>query len=1430
MQISDFVPGQIDHHSELNVPQVVFGRESETEQLLQAFQRTIGGPGELVLVCGEAGIGKTTLVNQLIRPVTDRMGLFLYAKYEQNHPSIYQGLTDLLGEFCRLVLSEPKPAFDAWREALQAAVAPLGKLLTDLCPQLEMVLGPQPLVDPVDEASADLRLRHVVASFMQAICRPDHPVVIFLDDLQWISHDSSLLWQSILSRHSLHDLLIVGAYRDGEIAPDHPVRLIMPEEGTAPWRVTRLKLENLDWSQVNRLVAATLASDPTDISGLATAVYLRTKGNPYFSREFLKSIYRDRLLTFNMKEQKWQWDSDGIDAYGVANNVVDLFVHEITNMDEDTQIVLQLAACTGRRFDTATLLAILGEDNVDTLAASLWQAMMEGLIYPLDENYRFLAMDDTDEFNDKTDSLLPIMADLLEDEIVFEFQHDRVQQAALAMLDERQLMYASLQIGSMLLEKSERTGQEAVQENITVIVNHLNAGRALIEDPVEVIKMAQLNLMASNQARSVAAYEAASYYLSNGMQLLPENSWQDYYAMTFELFTAASEVALLNGDLARAEALALSAEEHARSLLEKARLLNIRMDIYMIQTQLKQVIDLGIEVIKMLRFDLDLSEPPVLIPEQAMQLPPMTEPHALAVSRLVELLISAGYASSDPRLEQIVHFYIDLFSRFGNPPMAGYVYVSYAVIFQLSRFEQMEKGCKLGEMVLELAERGGTSRTLYAVRYVYYGFIHHWWRPARECICPLYDSFQPAVEAGSLWYSISMQDLAAEVSLFVGNKLEEVRCEQAEAISRVEFFKQIGYTQRLRMWSQVVLNLMGESLHPQELNGDLFTEDEARQLIDAGQNFQYMFYLYTARAFLSLLFRNPQQALESSSAAEALKKSAQNYLIYTLHLYIYSLALLSTGLDEGDLAARLEKVEENLRLMRLWAARVPENFLHQVELVGAEQARCLGHDDQAAEGYERAIQSARKNGYIHESALAAELAAEFYLVRGDTTAAIDHLFTAYHSYIAWGAKAKADNLANRYPQWLPSIKYEDKRLDTATASEGDQFGEIGPSIDLNSILKASLELAHETSLEVLLRKLMSILIENAGAQNGALVLGRNDRWYLEVQGSTDPKQNYALISSPLEDQEIQIDGPQVPLSIIHYVINSQVELVLIDASASNQFSQDPYIKRWQPKSILCAPLLNQGELSGVIYLENSLVAGAFTAERLEILQLISGQAAVSIEKARLYESLEALVEERTRELSDANRKLKIEIDGRKRVEEALRLSEERYRTIFKNTGTAMAVIDPDGYITLTNEEFSRLTGYSREVLEAGIQSQDLVAPADDSRIYQYRLDRLKDASLAPKNYEFRLVDRSGVEKSILTTAAVLPGTRTTIISLIDISQRKQSELKLQVAQTIIETEKQRYHDLFDFAPDAYLVTDVYGKIIEANHAAEELLGQENLAG
>ena len=927
---------------------------------------------------------------------------------------------------------------------------------------------------------------------------------------------------------------------------------------------------------------------------------------------------------------------------------------------------------------------------------------------------------------------------------------------------------------------------------------------------------AQLNLMAGNHARSAAAFDVAFRYLSTGLGLLPGDSWQTDYMITFELYKASAEVAVLNGDLDQAVRLALIAEEHAQTTLQKAEIMKIRMDVYMIQTQLKKVIETGLSVIKMLEFDLEEEIKPVQIDEQILQLPEMTDPRALVVSELAQSMLSAAFASNDPRYIQIILFFIHLYAQYGNSSGAGYTYINYAVVL-LSQFKEMELGCRLGKIALQLAEKGGTSPTLFSVRYVYFAFIFHWVGHAREALVPLYENTLPACQSGNIRFALNLLDMEAQNSLFVGLPLEQVQSKQAEAVRKFKPFEPMVYTQRLRIWAQVAINLMGDAVEPNELNGELFSEAEAQDLKEAGQNLHYLFHLYVAQAFLHLLFREPRRALEAFSAANAIMESGRTQLITPHFCFYYSLALLSPELDSRTLPQRLEKVEENLNLMRLWTNLVPENFQHQVELVEAELARCMGQDDEVVKHYDQAIVHARTNGYIHESAIAAELAAEYFLDHLETLAAIPYLHTAYSSYLAWGAMAKVKDLEDRYPEWLPPQRDDEKLERFPHPQEEEVIEPMTSSIDLNTILKASLELAHETDLNILLRRLISILIENAGAQRGALILLRDDQWFLEVLGSIEPEDDFRLPSIPLENQDKLVGEPCVPISLIYFVINAQADLLLEDASVSYQFSQDTYIEKRRPKSILCSPLLNQGELYGVVYLENNLTAGTFTSDRLEVVKLIAGQAAVSIENARLYENMEALVEERTHALSEANKLLQEEIEERARAEEALRLSEERYRTVFESTGTAMAVIDENGYILLANEKYVQLSGYSRTELENHFHSRELVAPTDLHRDQDLRQAAFAHTAGIPNSFEFQMINKTGEEKAVLATTSYLPRSKAIIASLIDISQRKSAEEAVRYNEALLRK-------VLEIFPVGVWIINKDSMIISGNPEGERIWG------
>jgi PAS domain S-box-containing protein len=380
------------------------------------------------------------------------------------------------------------------------------------------------------------------------------------------------------------------------------------------------------------------------------------------------------------------------------------------------------------------------------------------------------------------------------------------------------------------------------------------------------------------------------------------------------------------------------------------------------------------------------------------------------------------------------------------------------------------------------------------------------------------------------------------------------------------------------------------------------------------------------------------------------------------------------------------------------------------------------------------------------------------------------------------------------------------------------------SIDMNTVLKVSLELAQETSLESLMRKLTAILIQNSGAQNGMLFLRREEGWFLEVQGSADLRPGflpYCLFH--WKSRRPRAVGARVPISIIHEVINSQTDLLLEDVSTSQLFDNDPYIQSRKPKSILCTPLLNQGELIGVAYLENTLAAGAFTSDTQKIVQLISGQAAVLMEKSRLYENMERLIEDRTRELSETNRKLDEQIYERVRIEKSLRLAEERYRTVFESTGTAMAVIDEDGCIVLTNEKFVQLTGYAKDVLENHFDPLKLVASTDLTRFRHLRKMRRKDPAQVPGSFEFRLVDRWGAKKDVLVTVTLLQGSNSFIMSLNDISQRNAVDAALRYNEALLRK-------ILEILPVGVWVIDKTSKVILGNPEALPDLGGRKICG
>lgn len=1238
--IEIFKLAQNDFSGQFQISQKLYGRESEVNILLQAFERiATSSPssskqrgGEMIFISGYSGVGKTSLMYEVHKPMTEKHGYFASGTFDQFQRNVpYSALTQAFNAFCRYLLTENFETLKAWRERILLAIGGNGQVLIDVIPQLELLIGPQPSVAQVGYQAAQHRFHWVFKNFFRAICQAEHPLVLFIDDLQWADLASLNLLHLLMTDADSRHFLIIGAYRDNEVDATHPLTLMIKDLQHAEVTFNRIALRNLSFTEANTLMAESLNSELDDVQGLTKLVYEKTQGNAFFTHEFLKSLYAQGLLNFDIAKQRWQWKIEQIQATSMTDNVIELMVNKIHQLSGDTQTALKLASCIGNPFDLKTLSVIHQHSQLDTLS-HLWTALEEGLLFPLDEHYQ--QSEQLENLNSH-----------------FKFQHDRLQQAAYSLVTDAEKPDLHLRIGEYLLLIHD----EDKEEKIFTIVDHLNLGVTQVDTQAHKDEIAQLNLLAGLKAQAAMAYGAAVNYFKAGLALLEAESWSTAYELTLKLYTATVEAEFLNAHFEVSEQFSQVVLQQAKTLLDQIKIYEVRISLYMVQNQMQKALDTALHVLEKLGVQLENRPPQNLSVAAYYQLPQMRAPEKLAAMRILNFAISPAYTVAPERFPQIVFTMVSLSIQHGNSALSIFGYSTYGLLL-CAAFGEIEAGYQVGQLAISLVNQLDARESKAKGFAAYYVGVHHWKKHARETIEPLLEAGQSGLESGDVEFVGVTAMHCGSYLFWVGQALNRVAQIQAKLLARIQSVKQEYQQIYLNIWRQTVFNLQGLNSDPRYLIGEAFNEEELLPKVLETHYGMAIFGIYLAKLMLCYIFKEPLRALHNVTLAEQYEQANLGVMVVPIYRFYASLTLLacySSATKEEQLAI-LQKVESYQLQMKQWATHAPQNYQHRYDLVEAEKAKVLGQLE-ALVWYEQAIQGAKHHEYLQEEALAYELAAEFYLGRGMEKFAQTYLKEAQYCYQQWGALAKVHDLEKRYPHWLTqkqtSATCSTVGISTSTATQVASATKqitVSKILDLESVMKASQTLFEERALSCLLETMMNIVIENAGAQRGFLLLPRHGQWVIEAEGSTEKKEVTVLQSLPIQNH--------LPEAIIHYVARTQDNVVLANAQGEGLYTQHPYIKEHQTQSVLCFPIIYQQQLRAILYLENNLTLGAFTEERLNLLKMFSSQIAISLENVQYATQLEEKVKERTDQLAGANQKI-MALNERLK-EENLRMSAE----------------------------------------------------------------------------------------------------------------------------------------------------------------------------
>lgn len=1202
-EIRTFELGKKDIFDHFQIPEKLYGREKEVEIVLNTFDHVAQGNTELLLVTGYSGIGKSSLVYEVQKPIVKKHGYFISGKFDQYKRNIpYVAFTDAFTDLVKQILTENETKISSFRTRILEAARENGQVLIDVIPSLVLVIGKQPPVIELGPTESLNRLSNVFQNFILALCSKEHPLCIFLDDLQWADLPSLNMLETLVSSNA-GNLLIIGAYRSNEVSGSHPLLRTKENLKKNQILIKSIELEPLRLESVRQLIADTLHQSVETVSSLARICYEKTQGNPFFLMQVLETLYKEKLIEFDWKNNQWTWDLEQIQKKKISDNVVDLMLEKIRKLTPASQKVLQFAACIGNKFNLKILTEI-ARKNLEEVLIILEEIMIEGFIIKRGMTYE-----------------IP----------VYQFVHDRIEQAAHSMLKEDERRAIHLEIARLFLKN---TPEDQIKDEIFNIANHFNS--AITPEIPETIspderkQIAELNLRAAKIAKSAAAYEPALRYAEMSIKCQVESTGKSDDILMFDTYAEAAENASLNSKFDLMEKYAALSLKHSKNLLDKIRITNIKIRYYNTQNNYKESINISINMLKDLGINLRYNSSKIevlfaILKVKALlffkdipglyDLPVTNDPLIEATQGLLSRIFLTALLTNDGNLlALIVCKSISLSIQYGNTKYSPLSFAAYGMIC-CGILNEFETGYQMGQLAHKLMEQLNPIEQRTSVGLFNNAFISHWKDSVNIAISELLKNYENGMHIGEREYSFYCLVVGIDYSVFSGKNLKELLnyTETQRIITKRNNI--INVYLALSMTEQLISNSIEIREKQSQLTGQYFDEfhNDLSNLTDKDIA-QLTFRIFFLKLFLSYIFEeteNKSQVMEYIKKCDETINSITSSYIIPLYNFYKSIALMSIYPNSSsEEKKRIKKiVKSNQKSMKKWVDFSPENKLGKYLIIEAEWAsKILGQTDKAIKLYDQAITVSSQSEFCIEEGIANELLAKLYLTKKNEKIAKVYLRDARQAFLVWGSDAKVAQLNAKYRHLL-----EQEETGKPDMTSGISGRASSANLDIATIQKCSQSISSTIILTDLLKIMMGLVIENAGAEKGFFILNKDGKYSIEAEGSVEKKDAEVL-------QSIDITEETLPVSIINLVIHSKESVVLDNATETNRFATDPYIVKNKPKSILCMPLLNQGVLTAILYLENNLVPKAFTKDRIDLLNLISSQIAISIDNARLYAS------------------------------------------------------------------------------------------------------------------------------------------------------------------------------------------------------------------
>ncbi|MGI9531566.1 adenylate/guanylate cyclase domain-containing protein [Lutimonas sp.] len=1244
-----FVPGNEDSSGEYKQSQKLYGRKNEKEELLGYYDEINELKSFLVLVAGYSGTGKSALIRHIKYPIIQKGGTFLSGKFDQFKQDIpYYAFIEATEEFIKNLLSEPDHIIEIWKEKIQELLGDNVGLIAEVVPLITKIIKDFPEVPKLQPAEQESRFIMVLLDFISAFSTNEKPLVIFLDDLQWADLSSLNLVKKILDSDNSNGILIFGSYRNNEVQTGHPLLITLKQIEETEKQVKTILLEALNEEITCQITADSFTMSEGESKILGKLVYSKTKGNPFFIHSFLKSLY-DKKLVQQKKNGTWKFDITDIDRLNYTENVIDLLTEGLIILPNATQEVLKIASVLGNTFKLDELIQLTGKSPA-SIYHSLKIAIQDGHINTLDKKYRSLAFGSITDQYDFDYNLTDYSAQ-------FTFTHDKVQQASYNLIDEKHLASMHLQIGRLLLKKPENE----IHEGIFELLNHFALGLDLLDNEQEKNRLIELCLVAGVKAKGSISYDLAVRFLEMGKTLLGTDSWSTNYEYTYNILKELGECEYLNHNTEKAEIQFKEVLAHSKTNFDKLKVYYIHSSLYLKIGNTQESLRLGMEAAKLYNIQFPKTKRAI----QAATLVTMTkylflfstkysntdrffkiedsddEENIALNSFLIDLATSAY--QQDKNLMMLVIFkIIKLFIQNGFTDASGWGFSGFSVVV-LSAMKMQKRGFKLWDLTLKLHTKTHSPLIKWRLYYTVLCFHNSWRVPFKDTYDDTIQTIKACVLNGDQVFTGYTVAFYIRNAYIGGKNLNEIYHVSTEHMSLIknglggmDFF--LGFFQ-LTKWLN---GLTSEKTW----NDDSFNGEKTLQRLKIEGNQTKLAVFHTAHLIHLYYSQRFHDALVEDTILDNYMDNLLGDLCNALRAFYNSLTIVACYPDfnKDEKKKYLKVLKRHLKSFKEWSNGCPSNYLQHFYLLKADYNAIQNRTEKAQKLYEKAIQLAAQHDFKYVEALANEKAANICQSNGLLKQSEVYLLDSWEAYKIWGAHTKCSHLENDYPELYRMIASKKRANEVSKNSVTSTSSRS--ALDLASVLKASQTIASQVKYTDLLKKLLQISIENAGAERGVLLHEKNNVLCIEAEGVSGDEKFKIHNSIPFEKSEL------VPSTFINYAWHSNESAAIKDAGVEERFNSDPYIIRNKTISMMCVPLTSQGKTNGLLYMENNLIKGVFNKNRIRLLQMLSGQIGISIDNAILYENLEEKVIERTKEIE----KQKLEIEEQKEKSDSLLLN------------------------------------------------------------------------------------------------------------------------------------------------------------------------------